>query len=164
MRNNMKKSLRIIFNVSFIVYLIVLMFLLFLNSRNYFWMQDMSLLNYFKQTTNLVPFKTISTYIKALFDQTMNIDIPIKNLVGNLIMFLPMGIYLPTFIKKLKRVGLFSLSMFSLLVIIEVLQLLTRRGSLDIDDFILNMFGALLGLSLWKKKSFQKFLINLFDK
>lgn len=39
--------------------------------------------------------------------------------------------------------------------IIEILQLFTRVGSFDIDDFILNMFGAVIGFAVWKTKIVQ---------
>ncbi|MGX9134968.1 VanZ family protein [Rummeliibacillus sp. JY-2-4R] len=32
----------------------------------------------------------------------------------------------------------------------EVIQLVTKRGSFDIDNFILNMLGALIGFKIWK--------------
>ncbi|WP_019415142.1 VanZ family protein [Paenisporosarcina sp. TG20] len=85
-------------------------------------------------------------------------DIPIKNLVGNFILFLPMGFYLPYFMKKINKVSVFSLLMIILLFIFKVLQLVTRRGSFDIDDFILNMFGAIIGFGIWKSNVVQKLL------
>jgi glycopeptide antibiotics resistance protein len=88
----------------------------------------------------------------------MNIDIPIKNLFGNLIMFLPMGIYLPYYVKKINKVSRFAVSMLIFLFVIEVIQLVTRRGSFDIDDFILNMVGALIGFGIWKTKVVQNLL------
>ena len=42
-----------------------------------------------------------------------------------------------------------------LLVVIEVVQVVTRRESFDIDDFILNMLGALIGFGIWKTKFVQ---------
>lgn len=153
----MKKVIRIVFSISFIFYLFVLVFILFLGTRGYIW-SDLSLLEYMKRSSNFVPFKTISTYFKAIFDGSMNMDIPIKNLVGNFIMFLPMGFYLPFFMKKINKVSVFSFSIITLLFIIEVLQLVTRRGSFDIDDFILNMLGALIGFGIWKANIVQKLL------
>lgn len=88
----------------------------------------------------------------------MNINIPIKNLFGNLFMFLPAGIYLPYYIRKIKTLSVFIISMSILLVVIEVVQVVTRRGSFDIDNFILNIFGALIGFGIWKTKFNQKLL------
>jgi glycopeptide antibiotics resistance protein len=73
-------------------------------------------------------------------------------------MFLPMGIYLPYYIKKLNKVGKFTLSMIILLFVIEATQLVTRRGSFDIDDFTLNIVGALVGFGIWKTKTVQRLL------
>src|SRR5690606_38936395 len=102
----------------------------------------------------------ISTYITAMFDGSLNLNIAIKNLFGNLIMFLPMGIYLPYYIKKLNKVGKFTLSMIILLFVIEATQLVTRRGSFDMDDFILNIVGALVGFGIWKSKIVQRWLLK----
>ena len=152
----MKRFIKVVLSISFIFYLLALVVLLFLGStRGYVW-ADLTLIEYMKRSSNFVPFKTISTYIKAIFNGSMNIDIPIKNLVGNLIMFLPMGIYLPYFIKKLNKVSVFSIAMIISLFVIEVIQIVTKRGSFDIDDFILNMLGALIGFGIWKMKIVQK--------
>lgn len=154
----MKRFIKIVLIISFIFYLLALVVLLFLGgSRGYVW-ADLTLIEYMKRSSNFVPFKTISTYIKAIYSGSMNIDIPIKNLVGNFIMFLPMGIYLPYFIKKINKVSVFSIAMIILLFVIEVIQLVTKRGSFDIDDFILNMLGTLIGFGIRKMKVVQKLL------
>ncbi|MDL0421813.1 VanZ family protein [Bacillus sp. 7504-2] len=158
----MKKVVKIIFGISFIFYLLALVMLLFVGVmfvgvRGHIW-TDLSLIEYIRTSSNFVPFKTISTYIMAMFDGSLNLGIPIKNLIGNLIMFLPMGIYLPYYIKKINKVGRFTFSMIILLFVIEVTQLVTRRGSFDIDDFILNMVGALIGYGIWKTKIVQRLL------
>lgn len=153
----MKKLIKVIFSISFIIYLFALVILLFLGNRGYIW-SNLSLVEYIKTSSNLVPFKTINTYIQAIIDRSMNMDIPIKNLVGNLFMFLPMAIYLPFYIKRIKKVTIFIVSMILLLFFIEAIQLVTRRGSFDIDDFILNMTGALIGFGIWKSKAVQNLL------
>jgi glycopeptide antibiotics resistance protein len=58
----------------------------------------------------------------------------------------------------MNKINTFSIFMIILLFIIEVVQLVTRRGSFDIDDFILNMVGALIGFGIWKTKVVQKLL------
>ena len=153
----MKIIIKIVVNVSFIFYLLALVVLLFLGYRGMVSL-DQSLGEYLMFSSNFIPFKTISAYIHALFDGSMNMDIPIKNLLGNAFMFLPMGIYLPYFIRKINKVSFFSYSMIILLLGIEVIQLVTRRGSFDVDDLILNMFGALIGFSIWKTNFIQKML------
>ncbi|MEK9197752.1 VanZ family protein [Ureibacillus sp. 179-F W5.1 NHS] len=146
----MQKVIKIALSISFIIYLLALVVTLFLGTRRGYVYTDFSLFEYIKKSSNIVPFKTINTYIMAIFDGSMNMDIPIKNLFGNLILFLPMGIYLPYFIRKVNIISGFSIFMFLLLFVIEFIQLVTRRGSFDIDDVILNMLGAFIGYSIWK--------------
>jgi len=147
----MKKLIKIGLVLSFTFYVFILTILLFFSGRNNGWMADLTFLEYIKYSSNFVPFKTISTYINAIFSGNMNLDIPLKNLFGNLLMFLPMGIYLPYFIKRLKRISSFSVTFMIILLVIEITQSISRRGSFDIDDFILNTIGALIGFEVWKK-------------
>lgn len=67
-----------------------------------------------------------------------------------------MGSPLPYFIKRINNISTFSFSMISLLFVIEIIQLVMRRGNFDIDDFLLNMFGAIIGFEMWKPKFIKK--------
>ncbi|WP_282173472.1 VanZ family protein [Cytobacillus firmus] len=144
----MKIIIRFFMGISFLIYLLLLTVLLFFMSRG-FW-SDMPLIEYMMQSSNLVPFKTINGYLLAISNESMNLIIPIKNLAGNVAAFLPMGIFLPYFIKRLNRLKSFTITMTVMILSVEIIQLVTRRGSLDIDDFILNMIGALIGYGFWK--------------
>jgi len=140
--------LRIVLYASFVCYLLVLAYLMFMMHGGYW--SDLTLWEYIRYNTNLVPFKSIILYIRALSDHSMNMDTPIKNLFGNLLMFFPMGLYLPGFFKRLRKLGAFCICMVALIFVVEATELLLRRGSFDIDDFILNMAGALAGFALWR--------------
>ncbi|MDM5227460.1 VanZ family protein [Cytobacillus sp. NJ13] len=128
--------------------------MLFFISRG-FW-SDMPLMEYMKLSSNLVPFKTINGYVMAISNGSMNLIIPIKNLAGNVAAFLPMGIFLPYFIRRLNKLKSFAVTMTVMVISVEIIQLVTRRGSLDIDDFILNIIGALIGFGLWKMMTARK--------
>lgn len=154
----MKKILKVVLMISFVIYLLALISLLFLGTRSIYVWDDVSFIEYIQFSSNFVPFQTISIYINALFDGSMNIDIPIKNLFGNLLMFLPMGIYLPYLAKKVNKLDTFIVSMIIFLLSIEMIQVVTRLGSFDIDDLILNMVGALIGFGIWKTNIVQKLL------
>lgn len=110
----------------------------------------MPLMQYMKLSSNFVPLKTINGYVLAISNGSMNLIIPIKNLAGNVAAFLPMGIFLPYFIRRLNTLNSFAVTMTVIIISVEIIQLATRRGSLDIDDFILNIIGALIGFGLWK--------------
>lgn len=61
-------------------------------------------------------------------------------------MFIPIGIFLPLLNKKYLKVFRLTMVTIMLITAVELTQMLTRVGSFDIDDIILNTFGALLGL------------------
>jgi glycopeptide antibiotics resistance protein len=73
-----------------------------------------------------------------------------KQILGNFVMLLPLGIYLPLLYKKIS--GFIPVLLVSLLVaiLIEVLQLATSFRSVDIDDVLLNTTGAVIGFILYK--------------
>ncbi|MFA5676204.1 MAG: VanZ family protein [Christensenellales bacterium] len=73
-------------------------------------------------------------------------------------MFLPAGIYLPYYVKRIKTLKSCAATMLIILIFIELIQFLTRRGSFDIDDLILNMLGVVIGYMIWKIKFVQRLL------
>lgn len=97
---------------------------------------------------NLIPFKTISRFI---FERDhYNTDIWVKNLFGNIVLFMPLGVFIPLLNKKYVRVLPFFILVFSIMLTVELLQMFTRVGYLDIDDLILNILGAFIGLAFTK--------------
>ena len=84
---------------------------------------------------NLVPFTT-------LFDEY---DGWLLNLIGNVLMFIPVGVFWPLCFKKLDSIWKVTLAGCGFSLIIELLQLLCRFRTTDINDLILNTLGAFLG-------------------
>lgn len=158
-----KKAITVRFTISFIFYFFAFIAVLFFDSRGLHW-SDISLLEYIRYAANVVPFKTITTYVSAIFTGNMNLHIPIRNLIGNVFLFFPMGIYLLYFYQKLRNLKTYASFMAIFIFIIENLQLFTRRGSFDIDDFILNMLGAVIGYAVWKTKFVQTIQRSLLFK
>lgn len=153
----MNKGLKIVINLSFVGYLVALAVLLFLSSRGSLW-SGLTWTEYISNSSNFVPFKTINTYLTGFMSGSMNKDIPVKNLLGNLLLFLPMGVYLPYYINKVREIKGFLVSMSILLIMVEVVQVITRRGSFDIDDFMLNLLGALIGFGILKTVIVQRLI------
>jgi len=102
----------------------------------------------YSSSYNLVPLKTIIGYIKALADRSMTRNIPIQNIVGNLLAFMPLGFYLPFFFKKMAEFKKFAITVSGLIILVELFQFILRVGSLDIDDYILNIIGAIIGFAI----------------
>jgi glycopeptide antibiotics resistance protein len=94
---------------------------------------------------NIIPFKTIKSYI--VYRNHLNFDTWFKNLFGNIVMFVPIGLFLPLLNRKFMRVLALTAVTIMIITAVELLQMLMRVGSFDIDDIILNTFGALLGLA-----------------
>jgi len=158
----MKRYFVTAIKISFVVYIAILFIILFVRHRGNWW-SDLSVFEYALMHMNLVPFKTILGYVQAIKEQTMNLNIPLENLFGNLLMFFPAGLYLPSFSDKIDSLKKFVLGMMPIFLVIEVVQFLTKRGAFDIDDLLLNMLGAVIGYLIWKSRPVQKLLhkINL---
>ncbi|WP_018931199.1 VanZ family protein [Gracilibacillus lacisalsi] len=154
----MRKVLKFIIGICFIAYIFVLVILLFFESRGT--ETNLSFLEYIKRSSNFIPFNTIYFYVQAMFNETLNINIILRNIIGNIIAFMPMGVFLPIFIRKLNSVTRFTISMIVLILCIETIQAFTRRGSFDIDDLILNVFGALLVFTIWRSNIVKKLVFR----
>ena len=93
---------------------------------------------------SLVPLATVRRYLRALKNGRV-VAIARVNLIGNFLLFLPMGAILPLLYPSMRRTWRFVLLQTLLLLAVESAQLILRCGSCDIDDVILNLAGALAG-------------------
>lgn len=94
---------------------------------------------------NLIPFKEIERFWKHR--DILGIH-SFYNLAGNILGFVPAGFFIPILWKKRKNF-LFTLCVtFEMSFVVEILQLLFRVGSFDVDDLILNTLGGMLGYLL----------------
>lgn len=77
-----------------------------------------------------------------------------KQIVGNFVMLLPLGIFLPLLYKRISN--FYGILIVSLLIstTIEVLQLITSFRSADVDDIFLNTLGAGVGFLIFRMVSF----------
>lgn len=87
---------------------------------------------------NFIPLWSIKMY--GLFSYQV---------VGNFVMLLPLGIYLPLIYKNMH--GFFKVLLVCMLVSvsIELMQLVTNFRVTDVDDVILNTLGAGLGYAVY---------------
>ena len=100
----------------------------------------------FAEPNNIVPFKVIGEYLSNA--QTLN-DWFAKNLIGNIVVFIPIGFLVPLFLKK-NRIWHVAIVGIVVSVFIEILQSLLAVGRADIDDIILNTIGLLIGFGIYK--------------
>ena len=89
---------------------------------------------------NLIPFRSISSQLERITQWWA-----LKNLLGNIIPFIPFGFLLPVIYRKCSSaIKVLSVGLASILLI-EIFQFLTKLGSFDVDDIILNMTGIVCG-------------------
>lgn len=135
-----KKFIKGIIVLAFLLYMCSLIYFLFFSERY----GRTETADYYRY--NLQPFKEIMRYWR--YRDVIGYEMVIINLVGNVGVFIPFGLLLPIIYKPLAKwyallpVGM----MFS--IIIECIQLVTRVGTLDADDVILNVTGIMLGLAI----------------
>ena len=125
-----------LFKLSFMIYILCLFYVVTF--------QDVSWSSH-----NFIPFKDILRY-------DFGTSLFYKNIFGNMLLFLPYGIFIAKYVKTDKLFVVFLLAFITSLSI-EVVQFLIGRV-FDIDDIILNIVGCLIGFILyrWFKKISNK--------
>ena len=100
---------------------------------------------------NLVPLRTLKLFIRLLSHHRPQLVLSATiNLVGNIVMFIPLGVFLPLVSSKFQKLWKTLLCAALIISIVEFLQLLTLVGICDIDDLILNLIGAALGFTIYR--------------
>ncbi len=91
--------------------------------------------------SNFTPFKEILRY-------NIGSKLFFKNVIGNMVLFVPFGFFVSYFLKLEK---IYSITFFTVItsVTIEVTQLLIGRV-FDIDDLLLNLIGGIIGFGIYR--------------
>lgn len=114
--------------LSFIIYILCLFQVVTFQDNNNF------------SSNNLVPFR-------EMFRYDFGSRLFLKNVLGNIIMFLPYGFFSSYFLKEKRLLPIFVLTILTSLTI-ESTQLMIGRV-FDIDDILLNVLGGILGHFLY---------------
>lgn len=96
------------------------------------------------QDINLVPFRSISAFISDGIGTTFFI-----NIIGNIVLFIPLGFFLPLLWRRWQRFLSVLLAGLFFSLTIETIQLFIHR-SVDIDDILLNTLGVVLGYGIYR--------------
>ena len=92
-------------------------------------------------TSNFIPFKEILRY-------SIGSSLFYKNVLGNMVMFVPFGFFVSYFLKLEKLYGITLITLLTS-VTIEITQLLIGRV-FDVDDLLLNLIGGIVGFLIYK--------------
>ena len=96
---------------------------------------------------NLIPFLEIRRF--WIYREQLGMLAVVSNIFGNVIGFIPYGFILPVIAHKCRSGFFIILSGFSLSLVVEVVQLVTKVGCFDVDDLILNTLGAAIGYGIF---------------
>lgn len=147
--------------VLFLFYAGLMVYLLFIRNRAVteglpYWEQ-------IQRNCNFVPWHTVGNYWDVLVRPQYYMEkwgsasayyyharVAAVNILGNVAMFVPFGVFLPTVWRKLQRAWKAIPVGFLTIILVEILQLFTLRGRCDVDDVLLNMVGIILGYALWR--------------
>jgi Glycopeptide antibiotics resistance protein len=146
-----------------ILYCLLMIYLLFL--QRYGINNKGSYLEYLNNFTNLKPFETIVNFVKILKSNHSYtrelVQFAFINIGGNLVMFIPLGVFIPIYLRKASTYCSFIIIVSILIFLIEFIQVITMLGSFDVDDIILNVIGASIGYIFYKKTVLRK--VKLFN-
>lgn len=104
------------------------------------------------ENINPRPFQTIDRFVGFLiYDYSAELKRhAVINLVGNVIMFVPLGYFPATLWKIFRPLWRCLLLGAGIVVCVELTQLFTLVGSCDFDDLILNVVGIGLGYGMYR--------------
>lgn len=132
-----KKKRNLLKWVCFLAYLLFLSYIVFYNriERN-------------EYRYNLVLFQEIGRYY-YLGMNTGNWRLFIFNVIGNIVVFMPVGMFLPSLFSRCRNILFTTILSFEISLCVELVQLITRVGSFDVDDLLLNTIGGVCGFILY---------------
>lgn len=131
----MKKGLPIFYWLILLFYLILLINTVFISRDSL-------------RSIQFIPFHSIREFIMIDngFGHYRLVDM---NIWGNILMFVPAGIYVILHNKN-KSILHNILLIFLMSLAIEIIQFIFALGATDIDDIILNVAGGLIGLIIYQ--------------
>lgn len=115
--------------ISFILYLILLTWIVIFKCKF-----QIGFLGY-RSSVNFIPFKNNNVSING-----------INETIINLMLFIPMGIYLKILLKNKLNIQIISIIVISCMF--EILQYVLKMGISDITDVIMNTIGGLIGIMM----------------
>lgn len=131
-----EKRFRILGKVLFVLYIIFLIYFLCFSE----WYGRVGVTEEYRY--NLELFKEIKRFLS--YREELGFFAVCTNLLGNILIFVPYGFFV-AMASKYRGFWKTVVYSFGLCLGVEVLQLVTRVGSFDVDDILLNTLGGVLG-------------------
>ena len=141
MKKYHKTFIRFFSWIMFIIYLIELVYFLFFS-------EQMGRVPSDTYKYSLIPFKEIKRYLR--YSHTIGYAHVMLNLAGNVFCFMPFGFVLPIIARKQRSLPRIAISSFLASLLVELIQLVSKVGSCDVDDIMLNTCGGVVGYIAFK--------------
>ncbi|HJD35679.1 MULTISPECIES: VanZ family protein [unclassified Blautia] len=138
MNRETKKKIKTAGAVLFVLYILVLIYFLFFADR--YGQMAFAEREYHY---NLVLFTEIRRF--WTYREQLGFLAVAANLLGNVVGFMPFGMILPLISRNARGFFFITFSGFTLSLCVEVTQLMTKLGSFDVDDLIMNTLGTAAG-------------------
>lgn len=155
-----RRVVRASFFALFVFYCVALIGALIISRVDYvtFAQTNADYWKHFDLMTNFHPLETVQLYLNAIRYNYIGMEIPLSNLIGNTMLFMPMAVFLPCLFRPMRKLWVFGLTMLLMLVAVEAAQLLLACGSCDVDDVLLNLSGTLILFGILKIPAIQRLL------
>ena len=138
MNRETKKKIKTAGAVLFVLYILALIYFLFFADR--YGQMAFAEREYHY---NLVLFTEIRRF--WTYREQLGFLAVAANLLGNVVGFMPFGMILPLISRNARGFFFITFSGFTLSLCVEVTQLMTKLGSFDVDDLLMNTLGAAAG-------------------
>ena len=136
-----KKKRSLLKWVCFLAYLLFLGYLLFYSA-------GFDRVEHEDYRYNLVLFQEIGRYYYYGI-RSGNWNLFILNVLGNIVVFMPIGMFLPSLFSRCKNIFFTTILSLELSLCVELVQLITKVGSFDVDDLLLNTLGGVCGFIVY---------------
>ena len=131
-----RRRYRILGKIFFVLYVIFVFYFLLI-SEVYGRSSKMQEYHY-----NLVFLKEIKRFWN--YREQLGTFATMTNLLGNVLVFLPLGFFMPTASKSRSFIDTTFYSL-ALSLVVEISQLFMKVGCFDVDDLLLNTIGGMIG-------------------
>lgn len=174
-RTQSNAAVRLVFSVFFALYLyLVLSFTLIDETMGrgadsiYQLLSQGARTHYVSYFVNLIPFRSIyNVYIVGFIKGYVHIHYTALNLLGNILVLMPLAFFLPLFFKRQRKWHVFLITAIVSVAFIELMQFLLMVGSCDVDDLILNAGGAMIMFGILEippiKRIVQRLLLHAWE-
>lgn len=135
MKAKSRKRFRVLGKILFVLYIAFLLYFLIFSE----WYGRTGEMREYRY--NLVLFQEIKRF--WVYKEQLG-WISFANLFGNVLIFIPFGFFMPM-ASRYRSFFLTILYSFGLSFLVEAFQLVTKVGSFDVDDLLLNTIGGVIG-------------------